>query len=250
MNNNYTISEYFTLPSEGKIYDTEVNPQINLRSMTTQEEMQRLTHSDKAYKPLCDIIDACMIDNPGISSYDMALGDYQYLLFMLRVVTYGSEYHGTATCPFCGTTNKSDFSIDDLPIKKYSEEIENYREFELPQTKSVIRIKPRTPRILDITQDRIKEFKAKKANVDSTIMFTLKSIIESIDGSAPSPVYFEEWIKNLPMRDTNTITNYSDKLDGALGVDTRLLYSCDMCGLPFNSVLKTDMEFFRPSLRF
>ena len=39
MNNNYTISEYFTLPSEGKIYDTKVNPQINLRSMTTQEEM-------------------------------------------------------------------------------------------------------------------------------------------------------------------------------------------------------------------
>ena len=101
MNNNYTISEYFTLPSEGKIYDTEVNPQINLRSMTTQEEMQRLTHSDKAYKPLCDIIDACMIEKCGISSYDMALGDYQYLLFMLRVVTYGSEYKGTATCPIC-----------------------------------------------------------------------------------------------------------------------------------------------------
>lgn len=248
MNNNYTISEYFNLPSDGKIYDTEVDPKIQLRSMTTKEEMQRLSHSDKTYKPLCDIIDACMIDSCGISSYDMALGDYQYLLFMLRVVTYGSEYKGNATCPYCGTVNNSSFNIDDLMVKKYTAEIESYREFTLPQTKSVIRIRPRTPRILDTTQDRIKELKAKKTTVDQTLMYTIQSIIETIDGETPSPVYFTDWVKNLPMKDTNTISNYSDRLDNSLGIDTRLLYSCDMCGLPFNSVLKTDTEFFRPSL--
>lgn len=251
MTNNYTISEYFTLPSEGRVYtNINVNPQIQLRSMTTVEEMQRLTHTDKAYKNLCDIIDKCMVNNPGISSYDMALGDYQYLLFKLRTITYGSEYNGKATCPYCGSTNDAKFSLDDLIINTYTEEIEKYREFELPQSKSIIRIKMRTPRMLDTITEKVKEFKAKRATSDATLLYSIQSIIESIDGEAPNPVYIQDWIRNLPMKDTNTITNYSDKLDNMLGIDTQLFYNCDICGLPFNSQMKTDMEFFRPSLGF
>ena len=37
---DYTIAETFTLPSEGKIYSQKVNPQVQLRSMTTEEEMR------------------------------------------------------------------------------------------------------------------------------------------------------------------------------------------------------------------
>lgn len=251
MEKNYTISEYVELPSLGKVYDSiEVNPKVQIRSMTTVEEMRRLSHTDKAYKSLCDIIDDCLINDPGISAYDMALGDYQYLLFKLRTVTYGDEYKGSCTCPICGALNESSFSIDDLPVKTYTEEIEKYREFDLPVTKSRIKIRMRTPRTLDILNDKMKEFKAKKQSADSTILYQLQSVIEEIDGAAPNPVYYQDWLKKLPMRDTNTILQYSDKLDSMLGIDTSIIYTCDMCGLPFTSILKTDLEFFRPAVGF
>ena len=89
---NYTIGNQYTLPSLGKVYDKQINPQITLRSMTIEDEMKRLNHADRPYKVMCEIIDDCLIEKLGISSYDMCLGDYQFLLHKLRVVTYGKEY--------------------------------------------------------------------------------------------------------------------------------------------------------------
>lgn len=62
MSQNYTIAESYVLPSKGLIYDKEVNPKIKLRSMTTEEEMRRLSPSDTPYKTMCDIIESCMLE--------------------------------------------------------------------------------------------------------------------------------------------------------------------------------------------
>lgn len=69
--NDYIIGESFTLPSKGLVYDKKVNPNIKIRSMTTEEEMKRLGHSELPYKLLSEIIDDCLVEKPGISSYDL-----------------------------------------------------------------------------------------------------------------------------------------------------------------------------------
>ena len=43
----FTIANEYTLPSQGKVYEREINPNFKLRSMTTVEEMKRLNHSDR-----------------------------------------------------------------------------------------------------------------------------------------------------------------------------------------------------------
>ena len=132
MEKNLTIAESFTLPSKGKIYgNIEVVPQIRLRSMTTAEEQKRLSHSDYPYRMLCEIIDDCLLENPGISSYDMCLGDYQFLLHKLRIVTYGSEYKMDTTCPYCGCTSHEVLNLEELPILEYSDDMLKYFEFDL-----------------------------------------------------------------------------------------------------------------------
>ena len=88
---NVTIVESFELPSKGKIYDTPVNSVFRLRSMTTEDEMKRLSHSEDQYKLLSEIIDSCMLEPIGISSYDMHLGDYQYILHN-NVFVHPSQY--------------------------------------------------------------------------------------------------------------------------------------------------------------
>lgn len=78
---SFTITEDCTLPSLGLVYSKPVNPNVKLRSMTTEEEMRRLAHTERPYKVLCDIIEDCIVgDKLGISVYDVCLGDYQYLL--------------------------------------------------------------------------------------------------------------------------------------------------------------------------
>lgn len=110
--------------------------------MTTEEEMRRLSPTDFPYKTLCDIIDTCMVTPCGISSYDMCLGDYQYLLHRLRVVTYGSDYPSSSICPICGKMNKVVLNLDDIPVLDASiEELNSIREFTLPVSGKNIRLK-------------------------------------------------------------------------------------------------------------
>ena len=76
---DYTIAQDFVLPSKGLIYNQSVNPNVKIRSMTTAEEMKRLAYTETPYKLMSEIIDDCLVTKPGISAYDMCLGDYQFI---------------------------------------------------------------------------------------------------------------------------------------------------------------------------
>ena len=156
---NYTIAETFTLPSKGKVYNSElVVPTFKLSSMTTNHEMRRLAPSELQYKNMCDVIDECMVESPGISAYDMCIGDYQFCLHKLRIVTYGAMYKISTVCPYCGFENQEVINLEELEVKEYSEDLEKYREFVLPVTQKRIKLKLETPRRLDTVVSKIKDF--------------------------------------------------------------------------------------------
>lgn len=111
-----TIQETFTLPSKRQIYEKPINPEITLRSMTTMDELKRLSHSDLPYKNMCELIDDCMVGNNKFSSYDMCIGDYQFLLHKLRIVTYGTDYNIVVSCPNCRKVKEEKFNLEKLEI--------------------------------------------------------------------------------------------------------------------------------------
>jgi hypothetical protein len=172
---DYTLTGNYTLPSLGKVYNVDVNPNVKIRSMTVAEEMKRLNSSDRPYKNIADIIDDCLIDKPGISAYDMCLGDFQYLLHKLRVVTYGSKYRLSSKCPHCGFENFGEIDLNDMSVSSYTEEINKYFEIELPVSKHSVRLRMQTPRILDDVTVKTNELRKKVPdyNGDPAFLFTL-----------------------------------------------------------------------------
>lgn len=247
--NNYTIAETYELPSLGKIYDHEFNPIVTIKSMTTEQEQKRLAITDYPYKMLCEIIDDCIVEDIGISSYDMCIGDYQFLLYKLRTVTYGPDYVMDVRCPHCGFTRKETVSLDELSTIKYSEEYDKYKKFILPKTNVEIELNIQTPRMLDDVANKAREFKAKFPNAsDPTLTYTVKSLIKTIDGNRPDKLKVDQWIKELPMADVNTIITYAEKMNSLVGVDTDLVIYCSVCGLYQEAQLSMSREFFRPAL--
>lgn len=250
---NYSIAEEFVLPSKGKVYSQEVNPVVKLRSMTTQEEMKRLAPSERAYKNICEIIDDCMIDNPGISAYDMCLSDYQFLLHKLRIVTYGSEYHLSTKCPHCRSEQDSVVNLNDLETVEFdAENLTKIMEFTLPKTGKKIKIRLQTPRMIDDVATRSKEVKKKSRGQDgeSAFLYNVASLIETIDGKRIDPVKKEDFVRNLPMMDTNYIVKHSQKLVESFGLDTSLDMFCPTCGLDYTTFFRVTAEFFGPSVDF
>lgn len=254
MTKGYTIAEEFTLPSLGKVYEgIKVNPIIKLKSMTTEHEMKRLSPSERPYQTICEIIDDCMVEDPGISSYDMCLSDYMFLLYKLRTVTYGPIYAIENTCPFCKTKNESTVNLDDLEVTMYDED--NFAElshFTLPRTEYNVVIKMQTPRMLDDVTMRNKETqrRTKGKAGDSAFLYTIQDMIETVNGKKLDVIASEDFVRNLPLMDTNYIAQKSQKLVESFGVKNIVDNVCTLCGLDYTSSFRLTNEFFRPSIDF
>lgn len=247
---SFTITVDCTLPSMGLVYDKKVNPNLKIRSMTTEEEMRRLAHTERPYKLLCDIIEECIVgEKPSISVYDMCLGDYQYLLQRLRVATYGNEYKIIGYCPHCGAENHEVLDLDMMDIRYMEDELKELLTIQLPMTGKFIGLRLQTPRSMDDNAIKRKQLLKDNPNMESdpTIMYTLQSLIATIDGETPTQLKLNSVVRQLPMRDSNKILNRARKLNENIGYNMLLSLKCKQCGLDYNSNFRITSEFFGPT---
>lgn len=246
----YTIAEGYELPSKGKIYDTRVDPHVELRSMTARDEMKRLSPSNSQFRKLADIIEGCMIEKPKVKVYDMALGDYEFLLHKLRIVTYGPDYKLAVGCPHCGHTFEAVANLEQLQVLDFDEE--KFRElqtFQLPVSGDTIKLKFQTPRMLDDIESKTKEMKRKfrEAELEFNLLILLEEIIDEVNGVKLDPMKAETYISKLPARDMTKIVNAVDALNECVGLDASLFVDCPHCHSEVKTFFRFGTEFFRPT---
>ncbi len=247
---DYTIMEGYELPSRGKIYAETVNPNIELRSMTARDEMKRLSPSSTPLKTLADIIEGCCIEQPAIHVYDMALGDYEFLLHKLRIVTYGEDYKVSLRCPECGEIIETIAKLGQLSVKEFDEEeINSLRTFSLPKSGHIISLNFLSPRLVEEISVKAKDMKRryKNATIDFDTLVRLQANIDLVNGEKKSEVELENLITNLPALDLQKILNNIDKLNVKIGLDNILYLTCPKCGEEVTTFFRFGPEFFRPS---
>ena len=247
---NYTIMEGYELPSGGKIYETKVDPHVELRSMTARDEMKRLSPSSTPLKTLADIIEGCFIEKPAIHVYDMCLGDYEFLLHKLRIVTYGEDYKVTLKCPECGEIVETTAKLGNIELKPFDEEeINKYRTFVLPKSGRTVTLKFNTPRMTEEMEVKVKEMKRKykTATIDFETLVKLLCSIDYIDGEKKPEHELEGFIDKLPALDLQKILNNIDKLNTLIGLENILYVGCPKCGEEITSFFRFGPEFFRPT---
>lgn len=247
---DYTIMEGYELPSKGKIYTENVNPHIELRSMTARDEMKRLSPSSTPLKTLADIIEGCCIEAPAVHVYDMSLGDYEFLLHKLRIVTYGEDYKVALRCPECGEVIEAVTKLDQLGVKEYNEdEVKELQTFTLPKSNRLVTLNFLSPRMVEEMEVKVKDMKRryKSATIDFETLVRLLINIDLIDGEKKSETELENIITNLPALDLQKILNNIDKLNQTIGLDNILYLTCPKCGEEVTTFFRFGPEFFRPS---
>jgi predicted RNA-binding Zn-ribbon protein involved in translation (DUF1610 family) len=247
---DYTIMEGYTLPSKGKIYSENVNPHIELRSMTARDEMKRLSPSSTPLKTLADIIEGCCIEKPAIHIYDMSLGDYEFLLHKLRIVTYGEDYKVSLRCPTCGESIEAVAKLDQLSIKEFDEDkVRDLQTFSLPKSGHIITLNFLTPRMAEEMEVKVKDMKRryKNATIDFETLVRLLTNIDLVDGEKKSETELDNIITNLPALDLQKILNNIEKLNQQIGLDNILYLTCPKCGDEVTTFFRFGPEFFRPT---
>ena len=244
-----TIWEYFELPSKGMVYAKPIKSRVSLRSMTTIEEMKRCSRTDTPYKVMSDIIEDCMKDKPEIHVYDMCLGDYQFLLHKLRIVTYGPEYKMQVTCDKCGETTESVGDLESLEVHEWDEEIIDQMNVTLPKSGRLVELKFQTPRDMDMVAYKAREMRKRtKVNTEYEILFTLTTLIRKVDGKEMSALELEEFCKKLPLQDVAFLYGKSGELTRKVGLDTSLSVKCAGCGHELITSFRLTPEFFGPRI--
>lgn len=247
---DYTIMEGYELPSKGKIYNKPVDPHIELRSMTARDEMKRLSPSSTPLKTLADIIEGCCVEQPAVHVYDMALGDYEFLLHKLRIVTYGEDYKVALRCPECGERIETVAKLGQLSIKEFDEEtVRNLQTFILPKSGRSITLNFLSPRLVEEMEVKVKDMKRryKNATIDFETLVRLTTNIDLVDGEKKSETDMENIITNLPAFDLQKILNNIDKLNQQIGLDNTLYLTCPSCNEEVTTFFRFGPEFFRPT---
>lgn len=247
---DYTLMEGYTLPSKGQIYQEFVNPNVELRAMTGRDEMKRLAPSTMPLKVLADIIEDCLIEKPAVHVYDMAIGDYEYLLHKLRVVTYGSDYKVELRCPECGKFLETTVDLDSLKVNEFDlQDFNAKKTITLPVSKKVIQFRILSPRLMDkISQKQqtlSKRFKDTQINWESYA--TMTTCIESIDGQIIDEVQAEKFIDNIHAKDLLALDLAWNKFISCVGIDPVIYVKCPYCGEDVKTFFRFGPEFFRPT---
>lgn len=247
---NYTTSESLELPSKGLIYGTPFSPQSTIRSMTTREEMKRLSSTTTPYKNLSDIIEACLITKFPVHVYDMCLGDYEYLLHRMRIVSHGTNYRMTVTCPSCGKPFDASVDLSSLNVVDYKlEDFTNLLHMHLSKSNKDITLKYETPRMLDIIALKVDELRKKSQDYDTNfeLLVTLENVIDTVDGVKLNYVDQENFINTLPVSDMNKILYQIKKINKEVGLKTdNIQVKCSNCGYEVSTFFRFGPEFFRP----
>lgn len=248
-NEKFTIAEDFELPSKAKVYEVQFDPHVKLKSMTLRDEMKRTSQNATPHRNLCEIIDGCLLTKLPISAYDLCIGDYEYLLHKLRIVTYGPEYKMVVGCPHCTSVYEAKTNLDELKVKEFNiKDLEESLRFILPVCKREIKLKLQTPRILDSIDAKVKEVKRKdKVNYDPTAFITLQETIELVDNVKLGYIELENFINQLGAKDANFILNKINKSNSFIGLDTSIDVTCSSCGGDIKTFFRFGSEFFRPS---
>ena len=243
--------ESVPLPSLGLIYppSSPLHGQetLQIRPMTAREE-DILT--SRAYikdgTVISKLIDSCLVDKR-INSEDLISGDRTALMVALRITGYGADYNIEVSCPECGATNKTEFDLSQLPIKRLQVEPtdigHNLFEIVLPVTKKSVKVKFLTGH--DEKEMMIINERKKKSGLstDTGVTDRLTRCIESVDDiTDKNKIAF--FVKNMPVRDSLALRRFLDNQEP--GVEMKGHLRCNSCFEESEVELPIGASFFWP----
>lgn len=253
--NTSSVTETYKLPSRGLLYgkDGEEFPEdVVIRSMTTFEEKMRLGNQG-FWKTMCSILDSVIVSPEGFESKHATLFDFYFLMYKMRVVSYGPTYKVQVTCPHCGKQVTIPVDLDTLEVSYLDESVkEPFKIGPLPRSKDVVEC--RFMRVIDSinNEKKVKDTLSKSPDYVGSPerIFNLVSKIVSVNGEAKSPIEMQMYVEEMQAIDSVYLDQAYSKIVNKVGMKTLCSEVCPSCGDPLEFDLPFNSEFFRPTFDF
>jgi len=236
------------LPSAGFLYEGKIpEGKVTLRAMRVSEEKFLAGAKKKNFYLILNKIFSHCIESPkDIDVENLILEDRIYLLVMLRVISYGSQYMMIHTCSYedCYSTFEKLWDLEKLSVKYPTNTIEPI-EVILPSSKLKLKLRMLRGKDEQDIQEYSERIKGEEGE-DVSYSYRLAKRILSINGKPPNNIGETlSLVESLVGIDSLYFRDAIDSVDIGLQLSYDLV--CPKCNRKNELVMPfMGSEFFRP----
>lgn len=246
MANHVGIEETTQIPGYPLYEAMGLEKEFRLRAMTTLEEKIRL--SAPGFSTMARVIQNCLVNNKEFDVRDLKIFDFEYLMYKLRIVTYGAGYPVTITCPYCKRQFDHKVNLSELEVNEVPSDFkEPFKIGPLPVSKDVLECRILTAKDYIELPDECAEFLKHYPAYEGDPEFILDLCRRVVSVNGKELPNLRTYIETLHARDYQYFSNeYLDKTN-SYGINTVIEVECPHCKKKHYSKLPFTSEFFRPS---
>lgn len=242
------MEERITLPSNGLFYETDFPINITIRSLTTNEE--QLLYGSTSETTIDRIISNCIVEPKNFPLGDLLPADKMFILFKLRIISYGQDYNQMIFCPYCNYEGTAVLDLDQLPCDELDEDkIKVPLKLTLPMSKDQIELKVLTEKDYKAIKERALKLSNKLSlpfgQVEHKLRFAKQ--IKSINGEKVDSFIAEKYYSEMHVRDVRYIESALNSIK--LGYQGHIDMTCPSCKHEIIVPFEMTSEFLNPTFR-
>lgn len=221
---------------------------VTLRAMMVSEE--KILYTAKDFSFIKKLVKACCVEPKDLDIKTLHPNDLLYLLYAIRLITFGSKFTDERKCPNCGLKQNIEIDISEMEMTQLDTEgLSDKLKVKLPLNGSELQLKLLNQGEIDEVDRKINAGVQKGTIKDAggaEYMMKLCKIIEEKDGE---PFESEKaklaFIEKLTARDLAAINATINKIE--FGFDTKVYRECIDCGEEMEVTGSICPEFFHPT---
>lgn len=252
-NNGSNFTQELILPSQGLLNKELPGGKVVQRCMMVADQKFLSGSNQSAGSAINQLIQRTITAPAEFNVDNLTLPDTLYLLFKLRILSYGDMYKFRTKCPECGKKIEVLLNMAELPVENLSEDYEDAMVAELPHRGDKVYTRMLTNKDIEDINMELKRRKKRSPEDDSEYCLRITKSIEKIELAHPdkdgnkeltSAFDIERYVNALTDLDATTILAARDS--AIYGVSPVVEYQCPECGEYIDVSVHFSNEFFRP----
>lgn len=249
------FTQEITLPSKGAFNPEIPRGELVQRCMMVKDQKYLSGSNQSASSAIHQLLQNTTTSPEEFDIMKLTLPDTLYMLFKLRILSYGSEYRFRTRCPECGKKIEVKVDLSQVPVEVLDDDFEDKLVVELPHSKDKVYTKMLTNQDIEEVNREIKRRKKRNSEDESDYILRIVRSIDKVILAEPnkdgkkelkSLLEIERYISNLTDLDASTIIACRDSV--VYGVEPMIDYVCPECGEDIELSIQFSSEFFRPHI--
>lgn len=201
------------------------------------------------------LIKRCVVVPEQFDPLVLTPADMMFLLFKLRILSYGENYTFRTKCPECGKRIDVRVKLSELVVHHLPDDYKDHLTVTLPNKGDTVYTKFLTIGDLEGIKKEVRRLKKKFPNMEGDPEVTLRiaRMIERVELKEPNaagdtilehPVDILQYVESLTDLDSIAIQSTVENIK--VGIDPQVEYVCPECDEYIDVDLSFSGEFFRP----